>query len=175
MRSSLRFLIPLALASLSIKSVAAHELGPHVHGVASLQVAVDGNILTLDFSGPLDNLLGFEHAPRDDKQKAAVKNMVETLHHTDGVFAPSPAANCTSVSVKLESSVLEAKLTSSNDGHADIDGEYVFRCGHPENLHGLELKLFDSFHNLHQVEAQVAGPHTQTAARLSPAQRNLSW
>ena len=47
----------------------AHELGAHVHGVATLQIAVDDKTVTLDFSSPLDNLLGFEHVPRDAKQK----------------------------------------------------------------------------------------------------------
>ena len=55
----------------------AHEPGPHVHGVASLQVAVDGNTLTLNLESPLDNVLGFEHAPRSEKQKAAVRSMDE--------------------------------------------------------------------------------------------------
>src|SRR5437879_845104 len=57
----------------------AHEQHAHVHGIASLQLAVDGNTLTLDLSSPLDNLLGFEHVPRTDKQKAAVHNMAERL------------------------------------------------------------------------------------------------
>lgn len=153
----------------------AHEPGAHVHGVASLQVAVDGNTLTLDFSGPLDNLLGFEHVPRTAKQKAAVNNMAEQLRKTAQLFAPSAAAQCTSVSVKLESIVLDPKRKDEGDGHADIDGEYVFHCAHPQQLHDLELKLFDSFPNLHQMNVQVAGPHGQTGAKLSSAQRRLSW
>ena len=47
------------IGNLSIAT--AHELGAHVHGIATLQVAVDEKTMTLDFSSPLDNLLGFEH------------------------------------------------------------------------------------------------------------------
>ena len=70
----------LALASL-FPSVASAEQA-HEHGVATLDVAVDGRTLTLQFESPLDNVVGFEHAPRTDKQRAALKNMEEKLQAT---------------------------------------------------------------------------------------------
>ena len=79
----------------------ANELGAHVHGAATLQVAVDAQTLTLDFSSPLDNLIGFEHPPRDDKQKAAVKAMADRLNHADGLFVATAEAQCALQSVKL--------------------------------------------------------------------------
>lgn len=39
-------------------------LHAHEHGAASLRVAVDGGLPTMTSSNPLENLLGFEHAPR---------------------------------------------------------------------------------------------------------------
>ena len=172
--SCVRVLCALTIA-LPISIAHAHEPGAHVHGVASLAVAVDGKILTLDFSGPLDNLLGFEHVPRTAKQQAAVNNMATQLRKTAQLFAPSAAALCSSVSVKLESIVLDPKRKDEGDGHADIDGEYVLHCEHPEQLHDLELKLFDDFPNLHQMNVQVAGPRGQTSAKLSSTQRRVSW
>lgn len=35
----------------------------HQHGVAILEVAVDGGTLRLRLESPLNNLAGFEHAP----------------------------------------------------------------------------------------------------------------
>jgi hypothetical protein len=85
----------------------AGKAGAHVHGTASLQVAIDGQTLTLNLETPLENLLGFEHAPRTDKQKAAVRAMSERLNQPGELFSPSPAAQCTSVSVALDSPVLK--------------------------------------------------------------------
>lgn len=153
----------------------AHEPGAHTHGAAKLQIAVDGNILTLDFESPLDNLLGFEHLPRSEKQKAAVRAMAERLNQPETLFLPTPAASCTPVSAKLESPVLEAAKKADGDGHADLDAEFVFKCARPGELRGMEVKLFAAFRNLRRLDVQVAGTRGQAAARLTPAQRIISW
>lgn len=155
----------------------AHELGAHVHGVATLQVAVDEKTMTLDFSSPLDNLLGFEHVARDAKQKAAVKNMVDSLNKADQLLIPTADAQCTLQSVKLDSLVLEAKSppNKEEDGHADLDGEFVFVCKQPAKLHDLEVKLFDTFPNLHQLKVEVATLKKQSSAKLTTEQRHVSW
>lgn len=163
----------------------AHELGPHVHGVASLQVAVDEKTMTLDFSGPLDNLIGFEHVPRDAKQKAAVKNMVDNLNKAEQFFIPTVDAQCTLQSVKLDSIVLEPKASQDKEeksqqheeerGHADIDGEFVFACKQTGKLHDLEVKLFDAYPNLHQLKVEVATLKKQSSAQLTPEQRRVEW
>jgi hypothetical protein len=167
----------------------AHELGAHVHGVATLQVAVDKKTMTLDFSGPLDNLIGFEHAPRNAKQKAAVKNMADNLNKAEQFFIPTADAQCTLQSVKLESLVLEPKTPPEKKsdkkeqsrqhqeerGHADIDGEFVFTCKQIGKLHDLEVKLFDAYPNLHQLKVEVATLKKQSSANLTADQRRVSW
>jgi hypothetical protein len=180
-------LLSCALAvTLPATLVHAHGLGAHVHGTANLQVAVEGNTLSLDMDTPLDNLLGFEHEPRDDKQKAAVRRMAQTLRDAAKQFVLSPAARCTLVSVHLESSVLDPKLLGEDSkpqqaakqeeaGHADLDAGFAFRCASPKDLHDVEVRLFDRFHNLHQIDVQLAGPHGQAAAKLDTKQRRLSW
>ena len=172
MQANLIFLIVGALAILPA-SASAHEPGAHVHGVAKLQVAVDGNTLTLSLESPLDNLLGFEHLPRSEKQKAAVRNMAERLNQAGKIFLPTPAAQCATVSVKLESPVLEH--ATSGDGHNDLDGDFVFRCERPDALRGLEVRLFEAFPNLRRLDVQVATPRGQVAARLAPGQRRIDW
>jgi hypothetical protein len=153
----------------------AHGPGPHVHGVATLTVAVDGNTLTLDLESPLDNLLGFEHLPRTEKEKGAVRDMAQRLNRTQSLFVPTPAAHCKPASVKLQSPVLEQERPAAGDGHADLDGEFVFRCERPEDLRDVEVQLFDGFPNMRQIDVQVAASRGQTAARLSPERRRIAW
>ena len=157
---------------------AAHELGAHVHGIATLQVAVDEKTMTLDFSSPLDNLLGFEHEPRDAKQKAAVKNMADSLNKAGLLFIPTTDAQCTLQSVKLDSLVLNKKSSQDKEeagGHADMDGEFVFTCKQIGKLHDLEVKLFDTFPNLHQLKVEVATLKKQTSSKLTTDQRHIKW
>ena len=171
----------------------------HAHGVATLQVVVDGNLLTLNFESPLDNLVGFEHAPRTDRQKAAVRRMAEQLHQAEGLFAPTPAAGCAPVSVSLESPVIEASLLRAaggkdgapakrsdlpaskgtghggESGHAELESTFVFRCERPGNLRDLEVKIFDRFTGLRRLDVQIATSKGQKSARLSPGTRRVSW
>ncbi|MFZ2301286.1 MAG: DUF2796 domain-containing protein [Gallionella sp.] len=167
----------------------AKELGAHVHGIATLQIAVDDKTMSLDFSGPLDNLLGFEHVPRNAKQKAAVKKMADDLNHAERFFIPTAEAQCTLQSIKLESLVLEpippqekksdkkeeSKHHEEESGHADIDGEFVFACKQIGKLHDLEVKLFDAFPHLGQLKVEVATLKKQTAAKLTAKQRRVNW
>ena len=164
------------IGNLSIAT--AHELGAHVHGIATLQIAVDEKTMTLDFSSPLDNLLGFEHIPRDGKQRAAVKNMADSLNKAGFLFIPTTEAQCTLQSVKLDSLVLNPKSSQDKEeagGHADLDGEFVFTCKQIGKLHELDVQIFTTFPNLHQLKVEVATLKKQTSAKLSADQHHINW
>jgi hypothetical protein len=186
----------LAAALCAFRPLSADAANAHVHGAATLQIAVDGNRLALDFMSPLDNLVGFEHAPKTDKEKAAARDMVKRLRAPELLFAPSAEALCRPGAVSLQSAVLDAALLAggvssskpdpqsgsakgggkaAQQGHASISGEYAFTCSRPEALSGLELKAFDIFPGMKRVDVQVAGAKKQKAARLTPASRRLTF
>lgn len=164
----------LAAAALFPLAAAAAEPAAHVHGTARLDVAVDGATLTLSLESPLDSLLGFEHRPRNDRQNAAVRAMADMFNKPAALFVPTAAAQCISVSVKLASPVLEAEK-GGGDGHADLDGEFVFRCARPEALRDLDVRLFAAFSHLRQLDVAVVSRRGQAAARLTPRQMRISW
>ena len=166
-----------ALAALAINPPAAssHELGAHVHGMATLQVAVDEKTMTLNFSSPLDNLLGFEHVARNQMEKSAVKNMADDLNKAEQFFIPTADAQCSLQSVKLDSIVLDPRRHEEAGGHADLDGEFVFACKQTSMLHDLEVKLFDAFPHLRQLKVEVATLKKQAATTLTTTQRHASW
>ena len=188
----------LAQSAGAPKKATAGSPPAHAHGVAGLQLAADGNLLTLEFSSPLDNLVGFERAPRNDKEKAAVRRMAERLRKAETLFVPTPSARCSPTSIKLESPVLDASLLavegnqsppsdqgarraqkSSGAGeestHASLSGEFVFRCEQPGSLRDLEVKLFDAFPDLRRLDVQVVGPKGQKAVKLSAGARRVTW
>ena len=87
----------LSLLSTDVGAQQAHE-----HGGALLNVALDGKKLVVQLESPLDNFVGFEHAPRNDKQRAALVKMEESLQAGDRWFKPAAAAGCTLRDVKVE-------------------------------------------------------------------------
>ncbi len=165
----------LAAACLLPVPALAGPPGAHVHGAAQLQVAVDGSTLNLQLETPLASLVGFEHAPRTAQQKQALQAMAGRLRQANEIFTPTPAARCTLVSVELESPLLQPSPPAGGDGHADLDGSFVFRCEDAAALRDLDVGLFASFPKLRRLDVQVAGPRGQSAARLSPQQRRVSW
>lgn len=159
--------------------VLAHEPGAHVHGNATLQIAVDGSTVQLDLDTPLDNLLGFEHAPRSSKEKQAAQAMAATLRHPEALFVLTPAAQCTPGSVQLTAPVLNLgtpEADTAKDGdHAELEAVISFNCRVPSALKDIEVKLFDAFPGIRQLHTQLAGPRGQAAAKLTTNQRRLSW
>lgn len=181
----------VALISLESVSLAkAHELSAHVHGLAILEIAVDGATVQINLDSPLDNLLGFERAPGNEKERQAVKAMALKFHQIDTLFVFTPAAQCRLESTRLESSVLTPDLllpvlgsgksgaappTDSADMHAGLEATWHFQCAVPQALQGLEVRLFQVFPGIKRIDAAVAGPKGQSSTKLSPKFTRLKW
>jgi hypothetical protein len=185
-------LISSALGVLLAASPTVYAGEAHVHGHGTLDVAIDGNIVTLRLESPLDSFVGFERAPRNDKERAAVRRMAQWLR-AESAFVPSAAARCRRMEVTLSSPVLDPALLApaaeaaagggrahsatpgSPKGHAEIVGEYVYECAETAALRAVEVRLFESFKGLKRLDAQVAAPQGQSGARLTAKSRTLVW
>lgn len=152
-----------------------HHQHAHVHGVAKLEVAVDGANLSLRLESPLEGLLGFERAPRNDQERAAVAEMRKKLADAGKLFLPTTAAQCTLKSVQIDAPALDAKLVTTNTEHADLDADFLFTCAQPGKLTGMDVRLFQAFSNMRRIDAQVVSGKGQKATRLSAKMRFLSW
>jgi len=178
-------LAPMVLAALLIAAPAfaqhdhkhdhGHHHHAHVHGVAKLEVAMDGANLSLHLETPLDGLLGFERAPRTDKERAAVAEMRKKLADAGKLFAPTTAAQCTLKSVQIDAAALDAKPATGNTEHADLNADFLFTCAQPAKLTGMDVRLFQAFPNMRRIDAQVVSAKGQKATRLSSKMRFLSW
>jgi hypothetical protein len=157
--------------------------GAHSHGVARLEVAVDGPTITLRLDSPLESLLGFERAPRNEAERGQVNAMAQALR-AGTAFVPTASARCRLDRVELKSPVLAPELLGgsggaaarqSTDDHADLQGTFVYRCEDARALVGVDVMLFDSFKRLRRVDAQVAGPKGQSALKLTARSRQIRW
>ena len=122
--------LPLLFAAFLALPVAFAHDSPHEHGVVHLDVAVEGRRIILLMESPLDNLLGFERAPRDVAERRRADAAVAKLKAADKLFAIDGAAQCKLTKVELSSAALKLGPAAEPgaDGHADIDGSFEFDC-----------------------------------------------
>jgi hypothetical protein len=175
-----------ALAAITGAAAAAQEqrgLEAHVHGVAEIESALDGDRLLVTFSSPLVNLVGFEHAPRDAAEQAALDDALEALR-TAAIVAPSERASCILTSAETPAPELAAPGRDHDEagapgadehdhedgGHADIAAMYLFTCENADALTTLALPLFDRFPGVRSVHATFLGDGVQVFRELTAGQ-----
>jgi hypothetical protein len=172
-----------AIYALLLVATASHAAGAHTHGDARLDVAVDGPTITLKLESPLDSLVGFERAPKNDAERARVREMAQALRSGE-LFVPTAAARCRLERAELASPVLAPELlgekgaapaAKTGDEHAEIESTLVYRCEEPKALAGIDVMMFDWFKRLRRVEVQLAGPKGQSKQRLTAKSRQIRW
>ena len=71
-----------------------HTHDAHVHGTWELFAALDSKQLSLTVSGPIVDVIGFEHRPTDDKERATIKVLKARLEQPDNLIALNTRAKC---------------------------------------------------------------------------------
>jgi hypothetical protein len=175
------FLPPALLLAVATAMTLAGPAGaaqPHQHGVAQLNVVVEPARVTLELDTPLDNLLGFERAPRTDAERDKAAAAVATLRAGDTLFRLAGAAGCSMAKVELQSAALAlgpqpaAGSKDAREGHAELEGLYEFKCKDGSKASFLEVGLFEAFPGFKRIELQVVTPRGQVKATLvRPASR----
>ena len=174
------------------------QLDAHLHGAATLNVAVEDNSLYVELTSPAIDIVGFEHQPKSDEQKAAVSQAIATLEAGTELFALPDAAGCrlTEASVATELSDQHDEHEEHGDHHSEHghgeheeeahageeEGEvhsefmatYRFECAQPQQLQQINTNLFSTFPTLEEIEARVLTDSGQTAVELTPTQSSLS-
>ena len=160
------------VSSLVLAAGKAHE-----HGAVRLDVAIEGSKLTITMEAPLDNLLGFERAPRTDAERKAGADVLARLRSPatgTPLFAADAAAQCGLSRAEVQAPVLEpGSKSAAKDEHADLDASFEFNCAHPAELRALDVGLFDAFKRIQRIDVQVAGPKGQSKATLKRPSRSV--
>ena len=122
----MKFVKTLAVcaAGLSTMVVAQteRELGAHEHGSAALNVALDGNMLFIELESPWNNIVGFEHAPNTEEQKALVEDSLALLDKPMELFEFA-GTDCVVSEVSVEST-LSAEMHEEHDEHHEEHEEH---------------------------------------------------
>lgn len=156
---------PILMAALlgACAAPAAAQGHAHVHGIATLDVAVESRKVSIHLDSPLDNFLGFERAPRTDAERQLADGVIARLKAADTMFRLDPAAGCKAAKVELASAALRLGTSGAEDaaqGHADLDADFEFDCLDASKAAFLDVGLFQ-FARLQRLQVQVVTPQAQ--------------
>lgn len=187
----MRHALPLVLLPLHAALAGNHEhvhehaheahasLAAHEHGVASLNVALDGQILEIQLQSPAINLVGFEHEAKSEADKAKVTAARQHLEQPQALFALPIEAKCALQESELDSPLFAEHAHEEHDdehGHSDIDASYRFACTNAGALQSLQLgNFFASFPGTAKLQVQLIGPGGQQGAELTARHPHLSF
>lgn len=140
----------------------------HQHGMAKLDIAVDAKQIVLQFETPLDNLVGFERAPRTDSERQRADEAVARLKDGETMFRFDRAAGCKLARVSLDSPPLGLGTRSAapaKGAHADLLASWEFTCADAGKAAHVDVGLF-AFKQLKRVQVQLVLPKSQAKSEL---------
>ena len=117
------------------------QLDAHNHGFGELNVAIEGQTVALELNSPAFNIVGFEHHPETNKDKATIKDAVSILNDGSKLFLFPTTAGCRLASVNIGSTLIDRQQSthkdhdsdhkdSKHDDHKDHDSD------HKDSKHG---------------------------------------
>jgi Protein of unknown function (DUF2796) len=196
MRKQLTF--TFALAAMSLLTIAARaedehrELGPHVHGHGTLNIAIEDKRVSMELEVPGMDIVGFEHAASTDDQKAAVDKAKAQLEKPLSIFSLPAGAGCTVAEAKVaieaehhhdgdddkDKDAGHADATDGHDhdehaGHNQFHATYALDCSNPAELTTITFDYFTLFAGAHDLTVSVVTGKGQSQFEVSRGKPTL--
>ena len=171
------------VTTLLLSTAAGAQHGAHVHGEAQLTIAVGDNELHVEFESPAANLVGFEHAPQNPEQQRALDVAAQQLASADHLLRIH-GAQCRLQQVQVAApyshtgSHVDHTSHASREEHSEhssFRASYLFRCDTLAQLRTVDIALFASFPDIHEIKAQWLTPGQQGAAKLTAQHNELRF
>jgi len=168
----------LASTTLAQTEDELRELGPHVHGIGNLIVAIEGNEIQMEFVAPGMDIVGFEHEADTTRQKRAVEAALADLKEPLTLFELPPSADCTVTSAEAEL-VAEGNETEGHEEaeaeadedyenhHSEFRANYAFTCADAAQVQSINFRYFDRFRDAHDLNVTFIDENGEVALAVS--------
>jgi len=113
--------LPVVASLLMLTGVTAAQQSAHVHGIATLNLAIEGDELEIEFASPAGNIVGFEHEAVTAAERRSIRDAIEQLRKGNELFDLPLAASCSLHVAKVEHGHGEEE--KREDGHGQ-DAEH---------------------------------------------------
>jgi hypothetical protein len=141
--------------------------GKHVHGIVTLNLALEGGLLSAQLETPALHVLGFENAPNTPEQKSASTAADSWLQSGKNILAVPRNAGC-----RLER--VDYKAPKLGPGHADYRARFDFRCSNPAALGWTDFSALDKLKDVEKVEVNLITASAQRQITLQGGARRIT-
>ncbi len=125
-------LISIAIAC-SMTAPAMAQQSAHVHGFASINLAIDGDELQIEFVSPAESIVGFEYEPSTAAERKAVADATALLRDPGKLFSLPASAGCKLHEVEAEQHTEGEHDAQDEHGHDEHAKHDEHEDGHDEH------------------------------------------
>ena len=182
-------LISLAIAC---STPAIAQQSAHVHGFASINLAIDDEELQIEFVSPAESIVGFEYAPSNATERKAVADAIALLRDPAKLFVLPASADCELHEVEAERHAKGEhdkhgeheedehaehgedehdnedhahEVSDAGEGHSEFHAHYHFDCKNTA-IETIELRVFETWPRIEEVRVQALTPRGQFGGNI---------
>ena len=165
------------------------EQSAHEHGHGTLDIVVEGEELVMELRIPGVNVVGFEHAPRDDAEREAARRALMPFGDAASLFVLPGEAECEVEETQADILGMTHEddhedhgheedghgeheeheghdPDSVSEAHSELRAIYRFHCHEPGRLAEVEVRVFEHLHDAEKIDVRVVTPAAQLATEL---------
>src|SRR5262245_29247834 len=163
------------------------ELGAHEHGRGTLNIAVEGNKISMELEVPGMDIVGFEHEANASKDKATLEKAKKMLEAPLLLVNLPVSAGCRVTEAKVEVETGEhdhlanedrkgdtSKSSEKEPHHSQFHNSYSLECASATSITGIEFGYFDAFPGAEKLEVNVITPKGQNKFEVTRSRPSLS-
>lgn len=144
------------------------EPGAHVHGQATMQLAMEGTEVDLFFTTPTVNLLGFEHRPETEAQHTALDKAVNYFRQM-ALLHPA-GGECRVITATVESPLLDEDFQGS---HSDLEVSQTLECSPALPGKRVQVAVLVDWTGIDKLQLQWLGDNGQGSQALTQRQQHF--
>jgi hypothetical protein len=143
------------------------EKGKHIHGRVTLNIAIEGDLLSAEIDTPAIHVLGFENVPNSDEQRSAVAAANTWLESGRSILAVARSAGC-----RLDR--VDYTPPKLGRGHADYRARFQYRCAQPSTLQWVDFRALDKLQGVERVEVNLITASSQQQLLLKGNEQRIA-
>lgn len=158
----------------------------HVHGVAELLIALEGEQLNIELHSPAMNILGFEQRAQSSDQNAALARVRGVLAQAERLFQLE-SGHCQLIEYEFDFGAIAGQAPGLDEHeqhhevgqararHSDIAISYSYHCEQPDSLLSFITDIPTLFPGVESLQVQWIVGSRQGAATLDNNHRHVHF